>query len=280
MGMMIGSSTSNTRRVIIKDINGNPVASVSQSKSTSSQKKKKRLMYNFTGMSAQIMQAKTSGSASMVAARAKREVALLQRNLKNEEYDEDEVKNAISHAQSIERVASKRVKHLKQEEALKNNGNPYLSEMEDAVEDFSAAKMNAEEMLKLSEEELKKLMRELQESMKELEAEAKASEDQVSVHEEEDSLSEVVQENLDALDLEQLRKKHRSDELREIMEANMRYLRALFDKLAKEKQSAAGNAGSFASTEGVALELSGVEIPVQATEVPVAVEGMNMDITV
>ena len=274
MGMMIGRNDSNVRRVVIKNEDGTPAASISYS--TSSQKKKKRLQYNFKAMSAQIMQAKTSGNASRVASKARREIAMLQRNMKNGEYDEDEIKNAIAHAKSLERVARKRVKHLRQEEALKDNQKPYLSEMEEAVEDLFAEDMDAEEMLKLSEEELKRLMRELEEAMKEAEAEANS---EISSLKSEDNLTEIVQENLDAMDLEQLKKKHRSDELREIMEADMKYLKALFNKLAKEKQQAS-TGGNNSSSDSVSLQLSGMDVPVQTSEMPVVTEGGNMDISI
>ena len=139
----------------------------------------------------------------------------------------------------------------------------------------------------MSEEELKQLMDELEQAMKELEMEAAS--DKLT-----DELTETVLDEMDPMDLEKLKKKHRSDELRDIMEADMRYLRALFNKLAKEKQAAAsgsGNSGSSGSSSsysssstagdisGVSLELSGLEVPVSA-QVPAVVEGAIMDITV
>ena len=72
-----------------------------------------------------------------------------------------------------------------------------------------------------------------------------------------EELEQMVVLDMDSEDLEQLKKKHRSDEMREIMEADMKYLRALFGQLVREQQEAAANA------VGVALELSGVNIPVQ-----------------
>ena len=47
--------------------------------------------------------------------------------------------------------------------------------------------------------------------------------------------------------------------MREIVEADMKYLRALFSQLEKERQDASSPAGD----SGVALQLAGVEIPVQ-----------------
>ena len=281
MSMMIGKSNSNVVRIELKNADGTSAGTIGFTKP--SLKKKTRLQYNFKAISAQIMQAKTSGGASQVAAKARRQIAVLQRNMKSDEYNEDEIKNAIAHAKSLERIARKRVKHLRQEEALKQDRNPYLSEMEEKAEDFAAEGMDPEELLKLSEEELKQLMDELKEAMKELEKEASGAQ----VTDKQDSLEAVVEENIDVLDLDQLKRKHRSDELREIMEADMKYLKALFNKLAKEKQNAASGSigssdgsGSADSLGGVMLQLSGVDMTVPMTDIPTPVSGGNMDISI
>ena len=202
MSMMIGKSNSNVVRIELKKPDGTSAGSISFTKP--SLKKKKRLQYNFKAISAQIMQAKTSGGASQVASKARRQIAVLQRNVKSGEFDEDEIKNAIAHAKSLERIARKRAKHLRQEETLRQDGNPYLSEMEEKVNDLAVEGMDLEELLNLSEEELKQLMRELEEAMQDLEKDAAGSQ----VTDRSESLDEVVQENLEILDLEQLKRKH------------------------------------------------------------------------
>lgn len=275
MSMMVGRTNSNVRRIELKNADGTSAGSISYT--VPGRKKKKRLQYNFKTLSTQLMLAKTSGNASQVAAKARRQIAMLQRNRRDEEYDSEEIKNAIAHAEGMERVARKRVKHLKQEEALKEDKNAYFSDVEDEFEDRAAKGMDPEEILKMSEEEIKQLMKELEQAMRELEAET-AEKDMH--HEKSDKLTEVVLEDRDAMDLEQLKRKHRSDELREIMEADMKYLKALFNKLAREKQNASNGSGSLSSSEAVSLELSGADVPVTATEMPVAVEGINMDITI
>ena len=78
--------------------------------------------------------------------------------------------------------------------------------------------------------------------------------------------------------------------MREIMEADMKYLKAVFDKLAKEKQeNASGGAGSigdnslsYMNDSGVALELGGADIPVQMSPADAAalVEGGTIDASV
>ena len=56
---------------------------------------------------------------------------------------------------------------------------------------------------------------------------------------------------MDPEDLEMLKKKHRAKELRKITEADMEYLKALFNELEKEKQD---------NQNGVSLELAGIEV--------------------
>ncbi len=307
MSMLIGNYHSNRRRIDLKDASGRTVGSISYTQP--SRKKKKKLQYNFKAMSIQIMQAKTSGSARQVASRARRQVAMLrrtatlQRNLSTEEYDEDELESALSHAMSLERVARKRVKHLVQEEALKNNQKAALWETDETEEELSALEpaqgSDPEALLEMSEEELKRLMKELEKAMRaaqENAAEMSAAEnvppqeEEIPQEEEEEELEETVSDRSDALSLEQLKKKHRSQELREIMEADMKYLKALFQKLAREKQETAGggssdssggaaSSGSSFPSEAVSLQLSGMEVPVPQAAASAPVEGGNMDIT-
>lgn len=284
MGMAVGRTNSNRVRIELRNLDGSYAGSISYTKP--SLKKGKHLQYLFKAISAQLMQAKTSGAASQVAARARRQVAVLQRNKKSGEYDQEELEIALTHAKSLERVARKRVRHLRQEEALKDNRTPYLSDMEEKIEETLSEGMDPEELLELSEEELKRLMEELQEAMQELEETQEVS--QADPHEKTEELSDAVLEEMDSsMDLEQLKKKHRSDEMREIMEADMRYLKALFNKLAREKQEAAsGNSGSSSDTgsnnnlSGVSLELAGMEMPVPAAEAAAPAEGGNMDVLV
>ena len=77
-------------------------------------------------------------------------------------------------------------------------------------------------------------------------------------------------------DLEQLKVKHRSDEARDILKADLKYLKALFDRLQSEKESVGKSsmAGNFDS--GVILSLGGADIPVADTvqqNTPVEVGG-------
>ena len=111
--------------------------------------------------------------------------------------------------------------------------------------------LDAAEFAEMSAEEMEQLMEELQEEMEQL-----AQEQELEMLE----LMQTARTDMNPQELEQLKKKHRADEMREIVEADMKYLRALFSQLEKERQDAASQGGD----SGVALQLAGVEIPVQA----------------
>lgn len=279
MGMMIGSNSSTVRRIDLKSADGTVAGSISYStatKKTTSQKKPKRLQYNFKEISSQILRAKTSGSARLAVAKARSKIALLQRQQKNGEYDEKEVEMAILHAKSMERVARKRLKNLEMEESVKKGGKACPNTPEEEYDEPTMNDMGEEDSVQLSKEELQKLAQELRQAMDEA---MRDLEEEIAGNKLTEELTEVISDDMDPADLEQLKKKHRADELREIAEADMKYLRALFDKLAKEKQNI--SSGSLNnSSDAVSLEISGVEMPVEAAEVPVPAEGGNVDMTI
>ncbi|MBD5525104.1 MAG: hypothetical protein HDR04_11945 [Lachnospiraceae bacterium] len=91
---------------------------------------------------------------------------------------------------------------------------------------------------------------------------------------------------MDPKDLELLKKKHRADEIRDIMKADMEYLRALFDKLEKEKSAGISGFGDNSSdsgdssenTSGVSLQIGGIDIPVSNVEAPLEIAGATVDV--
>ena len=93
--------------------------------------KLKKLRYSFKAVSTQIMRSKTSVSAKQVAGKARREVVRLKQKLTSSEYDPEEVRIALTHAQKMERVAKKKVKHLMEEEMVKVTGGPCIGELEE-----------------------------------------------------------------------------------------------------------------------------------------------------
>ncbi len=279
MGMMVGSNTKN-RVIQIKNLDGSVAGTISVSKSAP--KKKKRLNYNFKSISSQILLSKTSNSAGKAVTKARGTIAMLLRKVRSGDYDDQDLEHAIIHARKMERIAKKRMRHLKQEEEIEQKGKS--AEFEDEVLEGLEESSEDEAVLELSEEELQRLMEEYEELMQESMEEMM----QESMQEllEEASLEELSEEFCGAVyemepeDLEQLKKKHRSDEMREIMDADMKYLRAVFQKLEKERQALSSGIKNFAAEipSGVSLEISGLEMPVEVQPVPVETAGASIDV--
>lgn len=261
----------------------------SKSKSTSktTKKKYKKLQYNFKRLSNQIMRAKTSVNAKQIVTKTKFQITDLKMKLISGDYSYEEIHNALVHAEKIARVAKKRMKNLEEEEYIKKTGRrgkpdpEELREKQDKQEEFI-------DTTGMSQEEMEKLAQELQEEMERIEAEL----DEV-IKKSERLMDEFVQGSktqMDPQDLEQLKKKHRAEELRDIMKADMEYLKALFNKLAREKESAgsssSGNSDNSSDSgginiSGISLEIGGVDIPVETSvQAPVEVAGTSVDVTV
>lgn len=296
--MMVGSSNSDVVRIEMRNRDGSYAGTMTiskpkkQSKSTSGtrsvsmagKKKYKKLNYNFKRLSNQIMRTKTSINAKQVTTKTKFQIADLRMKLISGDYNYVEIHNALTHAEKIARVAKKRLKHLEEEENIEKTGRKGLTDPEETKEQDE----DKEEIIDttgMSQEEMKELVKELQEEMERIEEELEQA-----MKETENLMEEYVRggdQQMEPRDLELLKKKHRSEELRDIMKADMEYLKALFDKLAKDKQAAASGAGndandssdsSSANASGVSLELGGVDIPVDAVDAPVEVAGANVDL--
>lgn len=278
MGMMVGFNNSNIRttRIQIKDIKGNVVGTITTTKSK--KKKPKRLQYNFKQISSQILKTKTSASARSVVTKARTKIAELLRQRKSNNFDDRELEAAIIHAKKMERIARKRMKHLKEEESAKQQGF-YPEENEEYKDLYETYMENYDSVpgSELSKEELMQMLKELQEIMEESMDELM---NETSLEDLNEELMNLSMEDLDTEDLERLKKKHRCDELREIMEADMKYLKALFDKFEKEKQANSNGSNKFSDSGAVSLEISGLEIPVDATAQSAIAEGGTIDLSV
>ena len=272
-GSYAGSMTVSTSRT-----------SKSKKSSKSGQKKYKKLQYNFKRLSNQIMRAKTSVNAKQIVTKTKFQIADLKMKLISGDYNYEEIHNALLHAEKIARVAKKRMKNLEEEEYIQKTGRNDMD-----IEEMQ--KKQEEEILDttgMSQEEMKQLAQELQEEMERIETELEKT-----IEESEKLMEEYVQGSklqMDPEDLEQLKKKHRAEEMRDIMKADMEYLKALFNKLAREKESAANGSTNSSndsdssgnlSISGVSLEIGGVDVPVEtAAAAPVEVAGANVNVTV
>lgn len=290
---VIKSGNTVTTRTILRRADGTCMGSISVTKLA--KKKTRRLNYNFKEISAMILRTKTSGSARQVAARARGKVALLKQRLKCGEYDDKELESAIIHAEKMERVARKRMRHLQEEEMAKRGG-PCFGELEEECkepapqqeEESEAPELDSRQQEAVLRERQQELQREMQRMMQEMMEEAQREMAELSDMEELSDALGGKSANLDPEDLKDLKRKHRLEEQREIMEADMAYLKALFNKLAQEKQQASGSIGSESSgnergggyESGVSLELGGMEMPVDPAQAPAMPEGGSIDATV
>ncbi len=297
MGMMIGTSNSDVTRIEFRNRDGSYAGTLTVSRpkkqttsktrsiSMPAKKKYKKLNYNFKRLSNQILQTKTSINAKQLTTKTKFQIADLRMKLISGDYNYTEIHNALTHAEKIARVAKKRLKNLQEEESIEKTGRSGFTDAEEMREQDD----EQEEILDttgMSEEEMKRLMQELQEEMEriedELEEAMKSAENLM------EEFTQAGSQQMDPHDLDLLKKKHRAEEIRDIMKADMEYLKAIFDKLAREKESGSGgvegnsdnSSDSSGNISGVSLELGGMEIPVDAvTEAPVEVAGANVDVT-
>lgn len=303
MGMSVGKiSSSNNEYVKIELYNkdgsyaGTMTVSTAKtraekSKKTSKtgQKKFKKLNYNFKRLSNQIMRTKTSVNAKQLVTKTKFQIADLRMKLISGDYDYTEIHNALVHAEKIARVAKKRMKNLEEEEYIEKTGRNKKMDVEEMQEKLDEQNEEILDTTGMSREEMEQLVQELQEEMERIEDELEKA-----MEETENLMEEFVQgskQQMDPADLEELKKKHRAEELRDIMKADMEYLKALFNKLAKEKESAANGSfnnsndsdNSYGNIAGVSLEIGGVDIPVEtavAEAAPVEAAGANVDVSV
>ena len=239
--------------------------------------KKKKLNYNYKKISRQITMNNTSTGARRVITKAREEVVSLLRKQMSGKYDETDLRHAIIHARKMERVARRKKKHLEEEEKAEATGKGLVEQGASSGEDEEMKKLEAS-MENLKDEELERmreLMEEYEKLMQELEETGGANDIM------KDCMGATEQE-MSPEDVDKLRKKHRAEELRDIVEADMKYLKAMFNKLAREKQAISQQAFQQETNPAVSLELQGVDIPVSpdvGQSGAELVEGANVDAT-
>lgn len=84
-------------------------------------KTKKTLKYNSKEISSQLLRARKSQNASMVVSRAKNKVSTLKRCLGTGQYNDNEVRIALAHANKMVKAAQMKVTNLKEEERMKKS---------------------------------------------------------------------------------------------------------------------------------------------------------------
>lgn len=298
MSMMIGTRSSDVTRIELRNRDGSYAGTLTVSKprkqttsksssiSMSAKKKYKKLNYNFKRLSNQILQTKTSINAKQLTTKTKFQIADLRMKLISGDYNYIEIHNALTHAEKIARVAKKRLKNLQEEENIEKTGRKGMTDPEE-MKEKDDEKEQILDTTGMTEEEMQRLMQELQEEMEKIEDELEQA--MKSAENLMEEFTQAGSQEMDPHDLELLKKKHRAEEIRDIMKADLEYLKAVFDKLAKDKQSgssgvenssdSSSNNSGAGNASGVSLELGGVDIPVEAAEAPIEVAGTNVDVT-
>lgn len=237
--------------------------SSSGTKSTAKTKRKyMKFRYNFKAISSQIVKAKTSMGARQAAGRARRQTTDLRRKLVSGEYDNTYVRIALTHAEAIERVAKKKVRHLLEEERAKRGGpcsgdnDKFDKEEQQKLDEQAYREMqnnfrdgeltaefngeNLEELFAAAVEQsapASEISIDMDELMMEFEDMMKESMEEVAGMD--DLTEELVAEtgtDMDPEDLKLLKIKHRTKEQQEIAIADAKYLRAFFEQLQKDQQ--------------------------------------------
>lgn len=196
---------------------------------------RKKLNYNTKEISSQILRASKAQSASVVLVRAKSKVSSLKRCMGTGQYDDNEIRPALAHAQRMVRVANQKVRNLKEEEREKSSYKK------------------------------KKLQKNL-ERKRELKAAIEDKKDEIKNAKLMEEMQEIQREKRQRLEMERKRRFHRDAERGKIAEANMRYLKDQMEQnydspyrvdISGVVCSLSASAASLVSLENAAMFLTG-----------------------
>lgn len=269
-----------------REANGWASGRYSRSINMSEKKKLKKVQYNMRQISSRVLKSKTSNSARMAWTGAKSKVSQLKRKLYSGEYDKYDLEQAIIHAMRIARVAKKKMKHLQDEEAAKKGGLCSASFPDENEKPLEYSSGNDDFMLEMERDMQERMQRELQKELQKILQEINEIMNEDIYEEFSSSKADIDPDDLDAM-----KKKHRSQELKAIIEADMKYLKAMFDKLQIQKEQELGASGAFGASsaaspyapygQSVSLEIGGVKLPVEEAPLPdmvVRSEGTSVDV--
>ncbi len=263
---------------------------------------KKKLHYSFKSLSSKIISCKKSYNAKDVVSKAKREISRLKKLRSKGEYDSEELEAAIAHAQSMERVAKKKAKHLEEEEMVKAAGGFCLGNVKEEEDlDTEEAEMDQEEELsdedileeyeEFSEEDFSSISTEVFsqlegfESVEQLDAEmmdllSEMNEEMSTLMEDMglDDLMEdtglLADDDPDPADLKMMILKHRTKEMKDMAKADGEYLKAIFKMLQESK----GGGGAGIPSKGAAMPVmgssSGIAFGAGSVSTPAQMAGM------
>lgn len=225
----------------------------------------KHVRYQAKSISSQIVRSKTSTNCRQVVGKARREVVRLKRLRQNEAYDEEELQSAIVHAQAMERVAKKKLRHLEQEEAIRVTKDreaslegeeerwesveeePAFLESEE-TEDYEQEELEWSEFEEMTESYLAEEGQEVQsELLEEMEEMLREFTEEMGLSDLMEELEGAPRREMDEEEFKEFRRKHRLAEMKELVKADSDYLKASFERMQRDSQIS----GSFGTGAGM-----------------------------
>ncbi|MCR5054299.1 MAG: DUF4175 domain-containing protein [Lachnospiraceae bacterium] len=300
-GRTVYSSTSESK------VNGYlDLGRTSQTKKKEEEKTLKHFHYNFKEISSLIQRAKTSVNAGQAVIKAKRKVMELKRELASNKGDSEEIQLAINHAKSMERAAKKKKRHLEAEELIEASqekksseekieeskeagGSGFdrtdmialaedkIDEAEEKIDDMEAEKL-AEYMTEINTDESQEMTEDMIAAMDEM-MEEYSNEARQMLDDTMEMLSELetADPNMSEEEFQKLKTKHRQSERKDIVKADMEYLKGMFQQYEKKMHDMPGTG---AGAIGVAA-LSSAIIPSAAPAASAAEVAMaSIDVSV
>lgn len=262
---------------------------------------KKKLKYSYKSISSKIISCKKSYSAKEVISQAKREVARLKKLRSKGEYDAEELEAAIAHAQSMERIAKKKARHLEEEEMAKAAGGACLGEFEsrENTEEVSEEELTEEELEQIADEELGDLTDDTSfeefdfkdiDSLEQIDAimnkmyddmseELSSLMEDMGLDELFDDMGMSADSDMDPADLKMMMIKHRNKEMKDIAKADGEYLKAIFALLEKQR----AGAGVAIKIDAPAMNISSdgmASAPQVVSAAPVETPVVSIDVSV
>lgn len=213
--------------------------------------------YNYKEVSTKIQQAKNSQSAGKAVLSARRAVRDLKRKMVQNPKEAKELQIALTHAKRMEMVAKKKQHHLELEElvVITQKQDEKQNHMRQAAEDMRNAMIEAEEakITKQQDEIFEERQELLDEMLSSAEEQGKtlSEEDLSAMLDTVNALGEEMMEQLEEAmelfeemeiinphmsreDFEKLQVKHRNSEARDIVKADMDYLKDTMNLLLPE----------------------------------------------
>ena len=264
-------------------------------KSEEEEELQKLSKYNYKDVSNKILRAKTALSAGQAVISAKRKVVEVKRKISTGDGDPEELQIALTHAKRMEIAAKKKKRHLELEEMVVTvqKRDERLEQMEEAASDIQSNVLDvAQEELTKQEDAifderkamLDEIMKQQEEQIEEISEEEMAELNEMIAEFGEEELKELQEtmELLDSMeilnphmskeDLEELKRKHRNEEYKAILKAEMDYLKDMIKYIQEKSSVSIGKginmSGGFTMT-GTPIPASvGIDVSAGATAMP------------